>query len=230
MRGRGAEYDRQTMPALLRRRGLATFTLLVVVTEVTGRSLTARVDRALHVAPLANSGAAYYPFLLVAVKVVTALALAGLLARAIRARATADAGEQLLHAVGQRHDRRAPRLRATLSPRVWLASFAATSTIYLLQADIEGVAAGRWPLFSPWLHTYALPVFAALSVLGAFAWRFARWLYDVEDFAHRALQRVRRILTAAAPPRPRYARPGDDTAPRRRFGLAFESRPPPLAA
>jgi hypothetical protein len=42
---------------------------------------------------------------------------------------------------------------------------------------------------------------------------------------------VRRILTAAAPPpRPRYARPGDDTAPRRRFGLAFESRPPPVAA
>jgi hypothetical protein len=217
------------MPAFLRRRGLATFALLVVVTEMTGRSLTGRVDRALHVAPLANSDAAYYPFMLVAVKVVTALALAALLARAIRARATADAGGRLLQAVGQRLDRRAPRLRATLSPRIWLASFAATSIVYLLQADIEGAAAGRWPLFSPWLHTYALPVFAALSVLGAFAWRFARWLYDVEDFAHRTLERVRRILTAAVPPRSRYARPGDDSAPRRRFGLAFESRPPPLA-
>jgi len=218
------------MPALLRRRGLATFALLVVVTEVTGRSFTTRVDRALHVAPLANSGAAYYPFILVAVKVVTALALAALLARAIRARATAHAGERFLHAVGQRHDRCAPRLRATLAPRIWLASFAATSTVYLLQTDAEGAAAGRWPLFSPWLHTYALPVFAALSVLVAFAWRFARWLYDVEDFAHRTLERVRRILTATARPRPSYARPGDDTAPRRRFGLAFESRPPPLAA
>jgi hypothetical protein len=218
------------MPALLRRRGLATFALLVVVTEVTGRSLTARVDRALHVAPLANSGASYYPFLLVAVKVVAAVMLAALLARAIRARATAEAGERLLHAVGQHHGRCAPRLRATLSPRIWFASFAATSTVYLLQTDIEGVAAGRWPLFSPWLHTYALPVFAALSVLGAYAWRFARWLYDVEDFAHQTLEHVRRILAVASRPRSRYARPGDDTAPRRRFGLAFESRPPPLAA
>jgi len=218
------------MPALLRRRGLATFALLVIVTEVTGRSLTAHVDRALHVAPLANSDAAYYPFLLVAIKVVTALALAALIARAIRARATADAGGRLLHAVGQRHDRRPPRLRATLSPRVWFASFAATSIVYLLQTDIEGAASGRWALFSPWLHTYALPVFAALSVLGAFAWRFARWLYDVEDFAHRTLEHVRRILTVGVPPRPRYARPGDDAAPRRRFGLSFESRPPPLPA
>jgi hypothetical protein len=217
------------MSALLRRRGLATFGLLVVVTEVTGRSFTARVDRALHVAPLANSDAAYYPFLLVAVKVVTAFALAALLARAMRARETADAGGRLLQAVGQRHGGSAPRLRATLSPRIWLGSFVATSIVYLLQADIEGAAAGRWPLFSPWLHTYALPVFAALSVLGAFAWRFARWLYDVEDFADRTLERVRRILTAATSPRPAYARPGDDAAPRRRFGLAFESRPPPLA-
>jgi hypothetical protein len=218
------------MSALLRRRGLATFGLLVVVTEVTGRSITARIDRALHVAPLANSDAAYYPFLLVAVKVVTAFALAALLARAIRARATADAGGRLLQAVGQRDGGRAPRLRARLSPRIWLGSFVATSIVYLLQADIEGAAAGRWPLLSPWLHTYALPVFAALSVLGAFAWRFARWLYDVEDFADRTLERVRRILTAATKPRPSYARPGDDAAPRRRFGLAFESRPPPLTA
>ena len=218
------------MPGLLRRRGIATFALLVVVTEMTGRSFTARVDRALHVAPLANSSAAYYPFLLVAVKVVTALVLAALLARAIRARAAAGAGERFLIAVGQRSDRHAPRLRATLSPRIWFASFAATSIVYLLQTDVEGAAAGRWPLVSPWLHTYALPVFALLSVLGAFAWRFASWLYDVEDFADHTLERVRRILTAAARPRPHYARPGDDAAPRRRFGLAFESRPPPLAA
>jgi hypothetical protein len=217
------------MPSLVRRRGFATFALLVVVTEVTGRSLTARVDRALHVAPLANSSASYYPFLLVAVKVVTAFALAALLARAIRARATAVAGERFLSALGQRYDRRAPRLHARLSPRIWFASFAATSIVYLLQTDVEGAAAGRWPLVAPWLHTSALPVLAALSVLGAFAWRFARWLYDVEDFADRTLQRVQRILTAVARPRPLYARPGDDTAPRRRFGLAFESRPPPLA-
>jgi hypothetical protein len=217
------------MPALLRRRGFATFALLVVVTEVTGRSLTARVDRALHVAPLANSGASYYPFLLVAIKVVGALAVALLLARGLRAHATARAGVRLLTAFGYGH-RCAPRLSTTLSPRIWVASFAATSAVYLLQADAEGAAAGRWPLLSPVLHTYALPVFAALSVLVVFAWRLARWLHDVEDFATCTLDRVRRILTAAARPRSRYARPDDDTAPRRRFGLAFECRPPPLAA
>jgi hypothetical protein len=216
------------MPALLQRRGLATFVLLVFVTELTGRSLTTRIDRALHVTPLANSHAAYYPFLLVVVKVVAALGLAALVARAMRARASADAGNRLLRGVGNRHHRRAPRLSARLSPRIWLASLAATSAVYLVQADIEGAAAGRWPLFSPLLHTYALPVFAALAVLVALAWRFARWLYDVEDFADRTLERVRRILTVASSPRPRYARTGDDVAPRRRFGLAFESRPPPL--
>ena len=38
---------------VLRRRGLATFVSLVVVAEVAGRSLTAHVDRALHLTPLA---------------------------------------------------------------------------------------------------------------------------------------------------------------------------------
>ena len=218
------------MLALLRRRGPATFALLVVVTEVTGRSLTARIDRALHVAPMANSHAAYYPFLLVAVKIVAALALAALFARAIRARGAANAGRRVLHAFGHREHTPAPRLRAALSPRVWFASFLATSAVYLVQADVEGAAAGRWPLLSPLLHTSALPVFAALAVIVAFAWRFARWLYDVEDFAHRTLERVRRMLTATARPVSRHGRIGDDTAPRRRFGLAFESRPPPLAS
>lgn len=218
------------MSALLRRRGLATFALLVVVTEVTGRSLTTRVDRGLHVAPLANSHAAYYPVLLVVVKVVAALGLAALVARAIRARASADAGGRLLHGPGHRHRARVPRLSPKLSPRIWLASLVATSVIYLVQADIEGAAAGRWPLFSPLLHTYALPVFAALAVLVSFAWNFARWLHEVEDFADRTLERVRRILIVASSPRSRYARPGDDAAPRRRFGLAFECRPPPLAS
>ena len=46
--------------------------------------------RRLHVQPLANSHAAYYPFLLVGVKVAAALALAALLARATRARAAAE--------------------------------------------------------------------------------------------------------------------------------------------
>ena len=138
------------MLALLRRRGLATFALLVVVTEVTGRSLTARLDRALHVAPLANSGADYYPFLLVAVKIVTALALAALLARAIRARATANAGGSLLRTVGHRHDG-----AGTATARDALAADRARGLRLPPRSSISSrptpraLAAGRWPLFSP---------------------------------------------------------------------------------
>jgi hypothetical protein len=213
-----------------RRRGTATFALLVLVAEVVGRSATARVDRALHVRPLAPTGADYYPFLLVGLKVVVALALAGLLARAVRARAAADAGERLLDAIGHRHVQRTPRLRPGLSPRIWLASFAATSLVYLVHADVDSSAGGRWGLFAPLLHTYALPVFAAVSVLVAVAWRFARWLHEVEDYAYRTLARVRRLLVAPLALPVRRARLSADADPRRRFGLAFESRPPPLHA
>jgi hypothetical protein len=216
---------------LLPRRGLATFALLVIVAEVAGRSLTAHVDRVFHVAPLAPTGASYYPFVLVAVKVVTALTCAALLARAARAWAAADASERLIAAVGQNH-RRAPRFRPGLSPRIWLAAFAATSLVYLIHADAEEAAAGRWPLFAPWLHTYALPTFAVLAVAVAALWRVAGWLYEVEDYAVRTVARARRILWAAlrAQPSPHRRAGGDDAAPRRRFGIAFESRPPPLPA
>ena len=37
----------------------------------------------------------------------------------------------------------APRVRLTLSPRLWLASFAATSVAYLIQTDVERVAVAR---------------------------------------------------------------------------------------
>jgi hypothetical protein len=221
------------MHARLRpRRGLAAFALLVVVAEVAGHSLTAHVDRAFHVAPLAPTDAAYYPLVLVALKIVTALACAALLVRAARALATANAGERLLGAVGQAHERRAPRFRPGLSPRIWLAAFVATSIVYLVHADAEEAAAGRWPLLAPWLHTYALPTFAVLAVAVAALWRVAGWLYDVEDYAVSTMARARRILSAAfraqTAAHPRAV--GADTAPRRRFGLAFESRPPPLPA
>jgi hypothetical protein len=215
---------------MLRRRGTATFALLVLVAEVVGRSLTTRVDRALHVAPMAPTGADYYPFLLVGLKAVVALALAALLGRLVRARAAAEAGERLLDAIGHRHERNSPRLRPGLSPRVWLASFAALSLLYLVHSDADSAAAGRWAVFAPWLHTYALPVFAGVSVLVAVAWRFARWLHEVEDYAVRTLARVRRLLTAPVALLVRRARAAADAAPRRRFGLAFECRPPPLPA
>jgi hypothetical protein len=211
---------------------VAAFALLVVVAEVAGRSLTAHVDRLFHVRPLAPTDASYYPFLLVGLKITVALACAALLARATRAFAVADAGERLLAAVGHPHRRRAPRFRPGLSPRIWLAAFAATSVIYLVHADVEEAAAGRWPLFAPWLHTYALPTFAVLSVAVAALWRVAGWLHDVEEYAASTIAHARRILTAAfaALPAPHVRAGATDAAPRHRFGISFESRPPPQPA
>jgi hypothetical protein len=213
---------------LLRRRGIVTFAVLVVCAEVAGRALTRHVDRALHVAPLARTDTSYYPFMLVGVKAAGALLLAALAARGIRAWAAADAGRRLLAASGHAHGP-APRLRPGLSLRVWAGSFAATSVVYLVHADTENAVAGRWPVLAPWLHTYALPVFAVLAVLVALAWRLAGFLHEIEEFADRTLERVRRVLAPVERVRQRYARADDDTEPRRRFGLAFESRPPPLA-
>jgi hypothetical protein len=102
--------------------------------------------------------------------------------------------------------------------------------MYLVHVDADGAANGRWPLLAPWLHTYALPVFAVLSVVVAVAWSLARWVHAVEDYGRRTLARARMILHAAfrvvAVRRPR---PDDDQRPRRRFGLAFECRPPPVS-
>ena len=220
------------MGRLVRKRGLVTFGVLVVIAEVVGRSLIGHVDRLFHVEPLAPSDASYYPFLLVAVKTLGAVVFAGLLARGTRAWAKADAGHRLLAAVGHGHERRTPRLRANLSLRVWFASFVSTSLLYLVHADADGIAAGRWPLFGPWLHTYALPIFAGLAFVVALVWRLASWLYEVEDYAVRTIARVRRLLTAALNPATlrAHSRAADDAAPRRRFGLSFESRPPPLPA
>ena len=213
---------------LLRRRGLVTFAVLVACAEVAGRALTRHVDNALHVAPLASPDTSYYPFLLVGVKTAGALTLAALAARGVRAWAAADAGRRLLTAAGHAHDTPSPRLRPGLSLRVWALSFASTSLIYLVHTDAESAAAGRWPLFAPWLHTYALPVFALLAVLVALAWRLAGFLHEIEAFADRTMERVRSVLARVDRVRQRHARADDDTAPRRRFGLAFESRPPPL--
>jgi hypothetical protein len=211
----------------VKRRGIATFGAFVLVAEIVGHGLTTKVDRALHVAPLAPTGASYYPFLLAAAKILAALVLAALLARLMRGHAAADAGHRIL----SRPRDRAPRLQIGLSPRVWLLSFVSTSLMYLVHVDAEGLAMGRWPLLAPLLHTYALPIFAALSVLVALAWSLARWVHAVEDYGRRTLERARLILHAVLRlVRSRPSLPVDDHGPRRRFGLAFESRPPPLAA
>ena len=99
-----------------------------------------------------------------------------------------------------------------------------------MQTDVDGVAAGHPSAFAPFLHSYSLPVFAVLAVLVSLAWRLATFVHAVEDYAHRTLARVRRLLSATPRETARRPRPLDDAAPRRRFGLAFECRPPPLPA
>jgi hypothetical protein len=207
--------------------GAAGFALLALLTELTGRSVTVRLDRALHVGPLATPTTRYYPFLLAGIRTLAALLLAAVAWRLLKAHATATAAQRLLGTLGHR-PRGLPKLRLTLSPRLWLLSFAATSLWYLIQNDAAPVTHGRWPLLAPWLHTYALPVFAVLAVLLAIGWGAIRqWLFEVESFAAATFARVRRMLRGPSTPDRRPRLPADDRAPRHLFGHEFESRPPP---
>ena len=217
-----------TLASRRRSTAFAAFALLALIAELVGRSATLRLDRALSVVvPLATPTTRYYPFLLAGVKVLGSLAAAALVWRVLRVHAMARAAERLLGTIGHRRLGYRPRPRVRLSARLWLASFAATSLWYLVQNDYERVYHGRWPLLAPWLHTYALPVFAVLAILLAVGWAAVRdWLADVERYAFATLARARRFFPAVScTPR---ARRTDDRAPRHLFGLAFESRPPPL--
>jgi hypothetical protein len=207
----------------------SAFGLLSLVAELLGRALTYRLDVGRHVATPSYAGAEYYPVLLAAVKVGIALMLARLAWRFVRARATARAGRRLLVALGAPQEA-VPRPRLVLSPRLWAGSFISTSLFYLVQTDAERVSVGRWPLLAPWLHTSALPVFAVLAVAVALVYgAVARWFSDYESYAEATFARARRLAESAtvSPPTPRSE---SAMSPRRLFGLAFESRPPPLAA
>jgi hypothetical protein len=205
------------------------FALLALIAELAGRSLTHRLDVGRHVDSRSYSGAEYYPYLLAAVKLGVALLLARLAWRFVRAHVAARAGRRVLAAVGKA-PASAPRVRLDLSARLWLTAFLVTSTFYLLQNDGEQVASGRWPLFAPWLHTSALPVFAVLSVLVALAWgAVARWLREYERYAEDTWARACSPAHGASAPA-RYARTETQAPPRKLFGLAFECRPPPLPA
>jgi hypothetical protein len=211
---------------LLARLALA---LLALIAELTGRSLTHRVDLGRHVASPSYAGADYYPILLAVVKVAVALMLARLAWRFVKAHTVACAANRLLGAVEPRSRSRKPRVRLELSPRLWLGSFLATSLIYLVQMHAEGISAGRWPLLAPWLHTSALPVFAVLSVVVALVYRTVeRWLSDYESYAAETAARASRLAAGALPvPRVTLA---ELVTPRSLFGLAFEVRPPPVRA
>jgi hypothetical protein len=203
--------------------------LLTLVTELTGRSITVRLDRAFHVVPLAAPTTPAYPFLLAGVRAVAALALAAIAWRLVRAHATAAAGEGVLNTVGERRGP-APRLHVGISARLWLLCFGATSLWFLAQDDAERLSQGRWPLLAPWLHTYALPVFAVLAVVLSLAWgTVGAWVSDVERYAATTFARACGVVRGRPDP-PRRRRPTGVRAPRQLFGLSFESRPPPLRA
>jgi hypothetical protein len=202
--------------------------LLALVAELLGRSLAHRLDFGRHVeAPY--SGAQYYPMLLATVKVAVALMLARVAWRFVKARTVARAARRLLVAHGSQTAAPPVRVRIELSPRLWLGSFLATSLIYLLQVDAEGISSGRWPLLAPWLHTAALPVFAVLSVIVALIYRAVEnWLSDYESYARDTVARASRLRVPPVPAlRPAVA---ELITPRSLFGLAFEVRPPPLPA
>jgi hypothetical protein len=209
--------------------GFGSFALLALVAELSGRSLTVRLDLGRHVATPSYGGADYYPFLLAGVKVGVALMLAALTWRFVRARSAARAARRLLGAVGARAQR-TPRVRVQLSVRSWALAYALTAGFYLVQTDTERFAAGHWPLMSPWLHTSALSVFAVLSVLVSLLYgAVSRWLADYERYAEETAATARSLLRSSRGTKNPRAR-SDFDPPRRLFGLAFESRPPPVTA
>lgn len=230
--------------------------LLALAAEIVGIGLIQCLDVGRHVASPGYAHASYYPPLLAATKVGIALLAARLAWRFARARALERAGLGLLAVAGRGHGHlclsragraaagraaadhgraarpRRPRLRLELSPRLWASAFLLTATIYLVQADVEGIAAGgRWPLLAPLLHTSALPVFAVLAVLVALLWSaVAGWLADYEHHARETLARGRRLvsrLRGILLPRPA----ANLVVPAvRLLGSSHQQRPPPLLA
>src|SRR6266498_3641729 len=141
--------------------GFGSFVLLALVAELSGRSLTVRLDLGRHVPTPSYSGAHYYPFLIAGVKIGVALMLAALTWRFVRARTAARAARRLLGAVGARPPC-TPRVRVALSLRSWALAYALTAGIYLVQSDTERVAADLRPLPTPRFSNPALAVIDAL--------------------------------------------------------------------
>ena len=178
--------------------------LLALAAEFAGRSLTHRIDIGRHVGRVSYEHAAYYPFLLAGVKIGIALMAARVTWRFVKARRVASLFD------------RSPRVRLQLSWKLWLASFAVTSTLYLADMGIYTV-----------LHSSALPIFAVLSVIVAALYRSVElWLHDYEQLVARAVAFVRRLIVA----RVSTVHTLVVCTVRSLFGVAFESRPPPLPA
>ena len=194
------------------------------------RSLTHRLDVGQHIGAPSYARTDYYPFLLAAVKGGVALMLALLAWRIVKAHAAERAARRLIARLGADPHARAPRMRIELSPRLWLLAFTVTSVFALVHLDAEQAAAGRWPLLWPWLHTSTLPIFAVLAVLVSLVWgAVSNWLSEYERYAHETCARANRLASASTPA-PAPASSEFTPPPRKLFGLAFESRPPPLPA
>ena len=85
------------------------------------------------------------------------------------------------------------------------------------------------PVLGSWRNIY-LFVLGTLAVLVALFWgAVSRWLNEYERYAHETCARANRLAAASAPPAAPHS---SELAlpPRKLFGLAFESRPPPLTA
>src|SRR5438309_9168396 len=108
------------------------FGMIAVLAELVAAGLTHRIDLGRHVRSPGYSHAAYYPAVVIAVKVGIALLLASLLWRMLRAHAIQRAARRVAAVGGG-----VPRPRITLSPRLWLAFFALTATTYLVYADVD---------------------------------------------------------------------------------------------
>jgi hypothetical protein len=212
-----------------RQRSLAGLALgvLALIAELAGRSLTHRLDVGRRVGHVSYAHADYYPFLLAGLKIAVALMLARLAWRFAKAHAAARAARRIATALSVGAVRRAPRVRIELSARLWLVSFIVTASIFLAEADADQIAGGSWHLLDPWLHSSALPVFAVLSVVVAVVFRTVELLVaDYEELAAEAIELVRRLTKRTLVAR-RWLLSAR-RAPRSLFGLAFESRPPPL--
>ena len=211
----------------LTRRSLALLAVwgLVLAGEVVGRWAAERLPLVGHVPKRPHDGLDAWPAIVIAAKVAIALLLARLAWRLMKAHRVASAGERALRLVG-RPSRPLPAIG--LSPGVWLASFTAMSFLYLVPTSTGEAKTGCWLLVTPWLHSQALPVFAMLGVVVASLWRtVSRSLSDLERYGERLRQLIRSFGRAVSVRR-RYRLVA--RTPRALFGLAFESRPPPLPA
>ena len=210
--------------------GVGAFIVVVLAAEIVGRWSTERLALAIHLPGRPHGGLDLYPLLVVATKLAIGLLLARLCWRLVQARRLLRAGQRGLRQLGLYPRHRLPRVRLTLSPRLWLALFTATSLLYLVPTSTAEAARGFGPVLEPWGHSVALPVFALLSVVLALVWGVvSTWLHALERYAEATVSLARRgrLTSSAVAHSPRT---DALLTPRSLFGLVFESRPPPLTA